>query len=82
MELSTAALLAASGLAAGLVNAIAGGGTLTKSGAGTLTLTAGNTNHSTVFVNDGMLKLGSSSWSGSVIPPTPKGEAAPGHTDS
>jgi autotransporter-associated beta strand protein len=33
-------------------------GTLTKSGAGTLTLTAGNTNHSTVFVNDGTLKLG------------------------
>ena len=33
-------------------------GALTKSGAGTLTLAAGNTNHSTVMVNDGTLKLG------------------------
>jgi len=33
-------------------------GTLTKSGAGTLTLTAGNTNHGTVYVNDGILKMG------------------------
>ncbi|MEQ1858297.1 MAG: autotransporter-associated beta strand repeat-containing protein [Chthoniobacteraceae bacterium] len=33
-------------------------GTVTKSGPGTLTLTAGNTNHGTVMVNDGILKLG------------------------
>ena len=33
-------------------------GTLTKSGAGVLTLAAGNTNHSTVSVNEGTLKLG------------------------
>ncbi|MCB1277100.1 autotransporter-associated beta strand repeat-containing protein [Prosthecobacter sp.] len=33
-------------------------GALTKSGPGTLTLAAGNTNHSTVMVNDGILKLG------------------------
>ena len=32
-------------------------GVLVKSGAGTLTLTAGNTNHSTVYLNDGTLKL-------------------------
>ncbi|MDP2322508.1 MAG: autotransporter-associated beta strand repeat-containing protein, partial [Gammaproteobacteria bacterium] len=33
-------------------------GGLTKSGPGTLTLTAGNTNHGAVMVNDGMLVLG------------------------
>ena len=33
-------------------------GTLTKSGAGVLTLAAGNSNHSTVSVNEGTLKLG------------------------
>ena len=33
-------------------------GALTKSGPGMLTLAAGNTNHSTVMVNDGTLKLG------------------------
>lgn len=33
-------------------------GVLTKSGPGTLTLAAGNTNHSTVMVNNGTLKLG------------------------
>ncbi|MFO1484003.1 MAG: autotransporter-associated beta strand repeat-containing protein [Verrucomicrobiaceae bacterium] len=33
-------------------------GGLTKSGTGVLTLTAGNSNHGTVMVNDGTLKLG------------------------
>jgi autotransporter-associated beta strand protein len=33
-------------------------GVLTKSGAGTLTLTAGNTSHGAVVVNDGILKMG------------------------
>ncbi|MGV3659502.1 MAG: autotransporter-associated beta strand repeat-containing protein [Prosthecobacter sp.] len=33
-------------------------GVVTKSGPGTLTLTAGNTAHGTVVVNDGILKLG------------------------
>jgi autotransporter-associated beta strand protein len=33
-------------------------GAVTKSGAGTLTLTAGNTNHGSVYINDGTLKLG------------------------
>jgi len=33
-------------------------GGITKSGAGTLTLTAGNTNHGSVNVNEGTLKLG------------------------
>ena len=35
-----------------------GGGKLTKDGPGILTLTAGNTTHGTVMVNDGTLKLG------------------------